>query len=582
MADKKQYFSNGDDFYANLGKHTISIAETVLNLDKNTIIDRIWNKDYTVWGEDRDEIQNRLGWLDCPESMQNHVQDINQFVESVKSAGFKSALLLGMGGSSLAPEVFRNTFGVSEGYLDLRVLDSTDPDAVQEVGNGLDFHETLFIISTKSGGTIETISLMKYFYNRALQVLDQNKVGKHFIAITDPGSGLESMANELGFRKIFLNDPNIGGRYSALSYFGLVPAALIGINIMDLLVRAENISMISKESVLPEQSHNSSAWLGVILGHLALADLNKLTLILSPSIKYFGAWVEQLVAESTGKQGKGIVPVDGEIPGTFMADPDDRIFVYLKLSGENDYDHISDVLEKSNKPLVRIILRDINDLGGEFFRWEIATVIAGQIMGINPFDQPDVESAKVQSRKMIAEYQQNGHLPDLKGIMPVNGLNVTITPDYSNSSKSPEKIIRQFFITQSTENTPAYIAVQAYLKPCPDNDKLLEDFRIWLREKTGIVTTVGYGPRFLHSTGQLHKGDGGKGFFVQLLSDFAKDCPIPDQADKSNSSASFGILIAAQAMGDRQALINAGRQIITVNLGSNVKDGLKRLCEILN
>jgi glucose-6-phosphate isomerase len=404
MENKKQVFSNGQDFYANIDEHTLTIVEQVLELDKNKIIDRIWKNDYTVWGAEPDEISNRLGWLQSPNVMKNAVFEIKSFVDEIRESKFNNAVLLGMGGSSLAPEVFRNTFGVGIGFLDLVVLDSTDPGAVLKIEKEVDVKNTLFIVSTKSGGTVETISFMKYFYHLVYKKLGKKDVGKHFIAITDPGSGLEKQAKELGFRKIFLNDPNIGGRYSALSYFGLVPAALIGMNILKLLEKGNRMADYSRETVLLETGKNSAAWLGAIMGGLALDKIDKLTFISSPSLKHFGIWVEQLVAESTGKLGKGILPVCCSEPGSSEIYSNDRLFIYSKLKGEDDYDQATDRLEENGHPVVRIILEDKYDLGAEMFRWEIATIVAGHILKINPFDQPDVESAKIRAREMVAEY----------------------------------------------------------------------------------------------------------------------------------------------------------------------------------
>ena len=387
--------------YINDEKINESIIHALSKISDEKIVERIWNKDYTVWDDNPGEISNRLGWLDSVDTTSKAISEINEFVQSVIKEGFTNALLMGMGGSSLAPEVFRLTFGVKAGYLDLAVLDSTHPNAVKNFNDSLEFEKTLFIVSTKSGGTVETISFMKYFYNKTLKKLGEDNAGKHFVAITDPGSGLEEMAKELNFRKIFLNDPNIGGRYSALSLFGMVPAALIGVDLVKLLLSTESIVSECKSI-----DNNSAVELGVILGVLASEGIDKTTFITSPEIKFLGAWVEQLVAESTGKNGKEILPVDLEE----VLDPEfyskDRLFVYMKMKNDSTYDTQINALKDADFPIIEIELKDIYDLGKEYFRWEFATVVSGWALGIQPFDQPNVESAKVVARKMMSEYKE--------------------------------------------------------------------------------------------------------------------------------------------------------------------------------
>lgn len=381
-------------------------------LKKERIVQRIWEHDHTVWKPDPDEISNRLGWLQSPEVMMDTVDSISQFVGEIRAEGFTQALLLGIGGSSLAPEVFRMTFGAKDGYLDLQVLDSTTPGAVLNVSRNIDPAKTLFIVSTKSGGTVETISFMKYFYNLTLKKLDEQNVGNHFIAITDPGSGLESLAKELKFRKIFLNDPNIGGRYSALSYFGLVPAALIGVDLKKLLDRAQTMACNSEGCNCPVHGDNTAAQLGAVTGELAQQGRDKLTLIMSSRIAPFGAWAEQLIAESTGKEGRGILPVDGESLLEPAAYADDRLFVVMKLDNDTVYNEKIAAPKNTGHPVVTVHLKDEYDLGGEFFRWEMATATAGYILKINPFDQPNVEAAKILARAMVSAYQEKGKLPE--------------------------------------------------------------------------------------------------------------------------------------------------------------------------
>jgi glucose-6-phosphate isomerase len=582
MENKKQVFSNGQDFYANIDEHTLTIVEQVLELDKNKIIDRIWKNDYTVWGAEPDEISNRLGWLQSPNVMKNAVFEIKSFVDEIRESKFNNAVLLGMGGSSLAPEVFRNTFGVGIGFLDLVVLDSTDPGAVLKIEKEVDVKNTLFIVSTKSGGTVETISFMKYFYHLVYKKLGKKDVGKHFIAITDPGSGLEKQAKELGFRKIFLNDPNIGGRYSALSYFGLVPAALIGMNILKLLEKGNRMADYSRETVLLETGKNSAAWLGAIMGGLALDKIDKLTFISSPSLKHFGIWVEQLVAESTGKLGKGILPVCCSEPGSSEIYSNDRLFIYSKLKGEDDYDQATDRLEENGHPVVRIILEDKYDLGAEMFRWEIATIVAGHILKINPFDQPDVESAKIRAREMVAEYKEKGKLPVLPVTLEDGGLKIYSSDEGNSLKKLINTFLDPLVSGEDATKIRRYLAIQAYLKPLDEVSTLLEKFRVKIQNQYGVAVTIGFGPRFLHSTGQLHKGDRGTGVFIQLLADMPDDCPIPDDPKDDASSISFGVLKTAQALGDRQALVDAGRSVMTIELGSDIEKGIEKLIDAVD
>ncbi len=578
MTDGKQIFSKIDDFYANLGSYTMQIVEEVLKLDQKSTIDRLWQKDHTIWDEKPDEISNRLGWLDSPGIGSDEIKDLSDFAKDIKDAGFTKALLLGMGGSSLAPEVFKYTFGVTAGFVDLFVLDSTDPAAVLEAAKNLKFDETLFIVSTKSGGTIETISFLKYFYNACSRNLGMEKVGDHFIAITDPDSGLESMAKELKFRRIFLNDPNIGGRYSALSYFGLLPAALMGIDIDRLIKNSREMVLKCHESTLPEAGQNSAAWLGGILGGLAKIGVDKLTLFSSPSLKYMGAWIEQLIAESSGKNGQGILPVDLEEIGPPDEYLKDRVFVYLKLKGENsEMDSKVKGLEKAGFPVVYLIMEDLYSLGGDFFRWEIATALAAATMGINPFDQPDVESAKVRARQMMDDYKNDGELKEPPVTFKSNSLKIMS----EQKSDNLNDLLKSFFspllkLSEFEENLP-YVSIQAYMKPAEDTTSFLQDLRISLRKRFNVATTVGYGPRFLHSTGQLHKGDGGNGLYIQLIAEEGEDCSIPANPLSEESNISFRVLKRAQCLGDRQALLDAGRGVMTIDLGENSDKGLQLL-----
>ena len=557
-----------------LGSYKASVDVALDEIKKNRIMERIWKKDHTVWKPDPAEITNRMGWLHSPKHMLEKVDEINAVVGAVRADGYTHALLLGMGGSSLAPEVFRKTLGVKKGYLELEILDSTDPGAVLAYAERFDVHKTLFIVSTKSGGTVETFSFMKYFYNIVAQALGPDRAGRHFIAITDPGSKLADIAEMYHFRATFLNDPDIGGRYSVLSYFGLFPAALIGMDVKTFIERA--IMVADKESLfnIPDTDEINGAFLGAVLGELAKAGRDKVTFIFSPQIESFGDWLEQLIAESTGKEGKGIVPIVGEPVGINDVYGDDRVFICLYLEGDDTESGKLLTLERADHPVLCIKLRDPYDLGLQCFLWEMATAVACQRLGINPFDQPDVEAAKVLSRKMLSLYGEKGELPTEEPVLSGDGIAV-----YGEiQARNPAEALTAFL---GAAKRGAYVALQAYIQPTAETDAALLTLRTILRDRYHVATSVGYGPRFLHSTGQLHKGDGGKGVFIQFTDDDPWDTPIPDELGLSDSSITFGVLKNAQAAGDRQALINAGRPVIRFHLGTDVAGGLKILAEAL-
>ena len=569
MSENKQYS-------ASLGELQ-SIADSVLKeTDEKRIIARMWKFDYTVWKDNPEEVTNRLGWLDSPEVMDDAIPELTEFVDGVRKDGFTQALLLGMGGSSLAPQVFHQTFGVKKGYLDLAVLDSTDPGTVAQYAEKFDPQKTLYIVSTKSGGTVETLSFMKFFYNQTQRTVGGENTGRHFVAVTDRGSGLEPIAKELNFRKIFLNDPNIGGRYSALSFFGLVPAALIGMDLALLLKKGSEMASLCQNTEIVK---NPGAWLGSIIGALANTGCDKLTLITSPKLSSYGAWVEQLIAESTGKDGKGILPVDGEklLSSNFYGN--DRLFVYLKFRTDNTYDKEINELRGTGHPIVQLNLDDLYDIGSEFFRWEIATAIAGSILQINPFDQPNVESAKVLARKMVDAYKKEGKLPETEPAFQNNGIQV-----YGDISENSINEILSKFLSQGkySDKNRSYVAIQAYLQPTSEVDDKLQQIRTTIEKKYKVATTIGFGPRFLHSTGQLHKGDAGNGLFIQFTADSENDVPIPDEPGNDQSSISFGVLKLAQALGDRQALIDAGRKVVRLHLNNQLINGLNKILESIS
>lgn len=537
-------------------EHLQRISEALSNLQAQDVIPRLWQHDHTLWKPEPQEITNRLGWLHCTEWMPSRLYQLNAFVQGLIKEGYTHALLLGMGGSSLAPQVFRKTFGVKEKHLDLLVLDTTHPQTILEIDRGLDYSKTLFLVSTKSGGTVETFSLFRYFYHRAVQSLGTQNAGAHFAAITDPGSALEQIAKELNLRAVFLNDPNIGGRFSALSLFGLVPAALIGMDLALFLEQAQQAVQHCRQSQLIPESLNPGANLGAAIGAMALHGRDKLTLFSSPSIASFGDWLEQLIAESSGKEGKGILPVIEPVPANPEQYGDDRFFVYLRLHDEPEYDNQIQAIQSAGHPVMILPLAGRYNLAEQFFIWEVATAVACHMLGVNPFDQPNVESAKVLARSILAESKDRGQIRQPAPALESDGMAV-FAP---NHPASPQEALQNL-----VDNLPphGYIALQAYLPYQADLDKALQELRTSLQASTRRAVTLGYGPRFLHSTGQLHKGDGGNGVFIQFTcSPSEPDLPIPDTFETPSSSLTFGQLILAQALGDQQALANAGRKSI--------------------
>jgi len=548
---------------ANLGKYQEVVDNALKKMAHQNILNRIWEKDFSVWNESPTEITNRLGWLESPQEMLGKLPVIQQFVNQVRTDGYTDVLLLGMGGSSLAPEVFSRTFGTAPGYLRLAVLDTTDPGAVKKTGQRLDLARTLFIVATKSGGTVETLSAFKYFYNQVVEAVGVENAGEHFIGITDPGSKVVDLAQKYHFRGTFLNNPNIGGRYSALSYFGLLPAALIGVDLSRLLNTALEVFSKPGSGSSASQGDNQAGWLGAIMGELAKAGHDKVTFMTSPEIASFGDWVEQLIAESTGKSGTGILPVVGEPPLAPHLYGDDRLFVHLSLAGDASQEANLAALASAGHPVVRIQWRDFYDLGYQFFLWELATAVAGHLLSIQPFDQPNVEAAKIMAREMVAAYHQTGKLP-------------------SGKQAEPTGSALEDFLSQTTPGD--YIAIQAYLEPTPETDAALGMLRKKLLTKTRLAITLGYGPRFLHSTGQLHKGDRGNGLFIIFTDSATADVPIPDEAGKLGSSMTFGVLKLSQALGDMQALKNAvpPRRVIRFHLNTDPVSKIEKLAAALS
>jgi glucose-6-phosphate isomerase/transaldolase/glucose-6-phosphate isomerase len=508
-------------------------------------VGRIWQKDHTVWNPEPAEIADRLGWLTVTELMSEQVPALASFAEKIKSAGFRNVILLGMGGSSLGSEVLRQAFGSAPGYPELTVLDSTVPACVQAATEAIDPTHTLFLVSSKSGGTIETLSLYRYFRHRVEQTAGKERAGQNFVAITDAGTSLARLA-ETEFRGVFLNPPDVGGRYSVLSYFGLVPAVLMGIDIATLLDRADRMR---EECAARIPAHeNPGAQLGATISTLALRGRDKLTLITSPSISSFGLWVEQLIAESTGKDGKGIIPVAGEPLVKPAHYGDDRVFVCLRLEGDDNstIDTFVEQIKASGQPVVGIELRDGYDLGAEFFRWEFAVAVAGAILGIHPFNQPSVQQAKDLTKRVLQEYRTSGHLPPVTTTHSLDELLAEAKPGN-------------------------YLAIMAYIRQTPEVDQALADLRRRVMEQRRITTTLGYGPRYLHSTGQLHKDGPDTGLYLQVTADHEKDMPIPGEP------YTFGVLADAQAVGDLQTLQSLGRRAVRIHLGRGDRAAIMRL-----
>ncbi|MGB7602079.1 MAG: bifunctional transaldolase/phosoglucose isomerase [Candidatus Sulfotelmatobacter sp.] len=534
---------------------------------------RLWSRDATLWtGSDEAEW---LGWLDIVEEQLAHSTDLKNLSQEATSAGFTDALLLGMGGSSLCPEVLRKTFGKIPNHPDLHVLDSTDPAQVKAFENKIDIAKTLFIVSSKSGSTLEPNIFKQYFFEATRRVVGADKAGSHFMAITDPGSKMQKVAEADRFRHIFFGRPSIGGRYSALSNFGMVPAAVIGIDTKKFLDRSQEMVRACGASV-PVES-NTGAVLGIILGTAAVSGRDKVTIITSSDISDLGAWLEQLLAESTGKIGKGIIPVDREELAAPEVYGNDRVFAYIHTESASDAktDAKLAALEKAGHPVVRIAMADIYDLGAEFFRWEIATAVAGSVIGINAFNQPDVEASKIVTKKLTSQYEETGSLPPEKPVLEDGGIKL-FTDDKNAAALAKaaggDKSLAGYLQAHlSRVGTGDYFAVLGYIQMNQDHEERLQAIRHAVRNKKRVATCLGFGPRFLHSTGQAYKGGPNSGVFLQITCDDALDLPVPGQ------KYTFGVVKAAQARGDFQVLAERGRRALRVHLGSDVDAGLTTL-----
>jgi transaldolase/glucose-6-phosphate isomerase len=549
------------------------VSEVVADWQGSGKIRRLWARDATLWTGANEN--GWLGWLNVTDDQLSHIGPLKEVARDVADSGVLHAVLLGMGGSSLGAEVIRRTFGTIKGFPELHVLDSIHPAQIAATERALDLRRTLFIVSSKSGTTLEPNILLQYFMERMRQTVGEHLAGGHFIVITDPGTPLQHIAEREQFRQVFFGAPDIGGRYSALSNFGLVPAALIGVDVARLLDRTELMVHSCAASVPAEQ--NPAVVLGAILGTLAVAGRDKVTIVASPGISSIGAWLEQLIAESTGKHGKGMIPVDGEEVGPPGVYGDDRLFVYLRLDSGADpsQDAAVDALERAAHPVVRVGVADIYDIGQEFFRWEMGVAIAGSLIGINPFDQPDVEASKVATRALTSAFERTGALPADPSIYQESG--ISLFTDARNADAlektlgGSRSLVGYLRAHLNRLEAGDYFAILAYLAMNQTHRDALQALRQTVRDHKRAATSLGFGPRFLHSTGQAYKGGPNTGVFLQITCDDAKDISVPGQ------SYSFGVVEAAEARGDFAVLVERERRALRVHLGADVTAGLKVL-----
>ena len=544
-----------------------AVQVTMDALEGQDFMGRLWVEDASLWKGETAAIRDRLGWLTSPTLMRGHADDIKGFADEIRRLQFTHVVLLGMGGSSLCGDVFNLTFGSKMGYPDLLLLDSTDPAAIKHTLDRLNLPRTLFIVATKSGTTTETLALYQYF-RKQVEASSVPRAGIHFAAITDPGGPLDKLATESGFRRTFLNPASIGGRYSALSFFGLVPAALMGVDIKALLDRSH--AMVEACGNAVGARDNAAVRLGAALAGLAKAGRDKVTLVLSRKLRGLGPWIEQLLAESLGKDGQGLVPVDDEPLGPPAVYGEDRVFVAVALESDLSHDAALNALEDAGHPVIRIALREPLDVGAEFFRWELATAAAGAAMGVNPFDEPDVTRTKENTASLLRAWKRSRKLPEWPADAEENGVMLM-----TNSGKKPASVSEGLQAFLGLAEPGDYIAIQAYLAPTADTWIRLQELRRLLRDHLKLATTVAFGPRYLHSTGQLHKGGRANGVFIQLTGEDKEDMAIP------GAGHGFSTLKAAQALGDLQALRDAGRRVVRVHLTGKQTDGVERLIQVL-
>jgi transaldolase/glucose-6-phosphate isomerase len=545
-----------------------AVAAALDDWKKNNKVARLWQKDASLWsGADE---SSWLGWLTITEEQFAHLDALKLITDDVKKARFKHALLLGMGGSSLCPEVLRMTFGKIKGFPELHVLDSTDPAQIKAIEAKVDLKSTICIVSSKSGSTLEPNIYKQYFFERVKAKVGEKEVGNRFIAITDPGSKMQQVAEADKFRKIFMGVPSIGGRYSAISNFGMVPAAVMGLDVAKFLKNTEEMVQACGSSSSADA--NPGIILGTILGVAANQGRDKITIIASPGISDLGAWLEQLIAESTGKIGKGIIPVDRERLSKPAAYGNDRVFAYLRLASKPNkaQDAAVAAVEKAGHPVVRITVANTYAVGQEFFRWEIATAVAGSIIGINAFNQPDVEASKIETKKLTSQYETTGSLPPEVPFFEASGIKLFADEKNVAAVHGPT-LVHVLKAHLSRLKAGDYFGVLGYITMNPVNEKSLQTIRHAVRDKKKVATVLGFGPRFLHSTGQAYKGGPNSGVFLQITCDDARDLPVPGQ------KYTFGIVKAAQARGDFAVLAERGRRALRVHLGKNLKSGLATL-----
>jgi transaldolase/glucose-6-phosphate isomerase len=540
---------------------------------KNDKVRRLWQRDASIWtGSDEGQW---LGWLDITEKQLAQLDGFKKVAADVKKAKFKHALLLGMGGSSLCPEVLRMTFGKIKGFPALHVLDSTDPAQIKAIEAQVDLKSTICIVSSKSGSTLEPNIYKQYFFEQIKKKVGAKEAGNRFIAITDPGSKMQQVAEADKFRHIFFGVPSIGGRYSALSNFGMIPAAVMGLDVAKFLKNTQEMVKACGADVGADK--NPGVLLGAILGTAAKEGLDKVTFISSPGISDLGAWLEQLIAESTGKQGKGIIPIDREKLGKPAVYGNDRVFAYLRLETKPDKKQDATVaaLEKDGLPVVRISVKNTYNLGQEFFRWEIATAVAGAIIGINAFNQPDVEASKIETRKLTSEYESTGKLPPESPFFEAEGLKFYADPKNVAALRGAATLRDLMKLHLDRINAGDYFGVLGYITMNEANERALQVIRHNVRDAKKVATVLGFGPRFLHSTGQAYKGGPDTGVFLQITCDDKIDFPVPGQ------KYTFGVVKAAQARGDFAVLAERGRRALRVHIGKNVKTDLAKLSKAL-
>jgi transaldolase/glucose-6-phosphate isomerase len=554
-----------------LGLYQFAVADQIARLEEADFATRLWRKDPSLWkdnAKDQAVIRNALGWLHVAQQMEDNLPELATFAAEIKAAGFLHVVHMGMGGSSLAPLVFERTFEPGDDGLPLTVLDTTDPATILRIEREAPVADTLFIIASKSGTTAEPLAFGDYFYDKVRAKKD-DRAGENFVAITDPGSPLVDLAQKRAFRRTFLNFPDIGGRYSALSYFGLVPATLLGVDVTELLTQA--LRMVHACASCVKLGHNPGVALGAALGELGRQGRNNVTFLVPEAISTLGTWLEQLLAESTGKEGTGLLPVALEPAGDPAVYGDDRFFAYVRLKGAEDPALANRVaaLRRAGHPVVTIQIDDRLDLGQEFFRWEIATATAGAILGINAFNQPNVQESKDNTNRLLGVVRDGGQLPEEKPALVKGTLSV-----YAEDAAPTVVETLDRFLAQATPGD--YVALMAYLSETPAIDQALQVIRLKLRDRLKLATTLGYGPRFLHSTGQFHKGGPNTGLFLQLTADDTEDAAVPGEP------YSFGVLKRAQALGDLEALRKHGRRVVRIHLGADIAAGLRVLAEAIS